>query len=87
MNSAKSDSPQSFEELAGLKTCVAGVVGSMGASQDWEAAAAYITRAGRIPDEINRLRHRPMFARSSSTRPEPRGTRLCGNSAYMGDKA
>ncbi len=42
------------EQVAELKACVAGVVGSMGAPQDWEAAAAYIARAGRIPDEIIR---------------------------------
>ena len=40
------------EQVAELKACVAGVVGSMGAPQDWEAAAGYIARAGRIPDEI-----------------------------------
>ncbi len=40
------------EQVSELKACVAGVVGSMGAPQDWEAAAAYIARAGRIPDEI-----------------------------------
>ena len=40
------------EQVAELKACVAGVVGSMGAPQDWEAAAGYIARAGRIPPEI-----------------------------------
>ena len=42
------------EQVAELKACVAGVVGSMGAPQDWEAAAGYIARAGRIPDDIVR---------------------------------
>jgi conserved oligomeric Golgi complex subunit 4 len=40
------------EQVAELKACVQGVVGSMGAPQDWEAAAGYIARAGRIPIQI-----------------------------------
>ncbi|CAK7267215.1 Golgi transport complex subunit 4 [Sporothrix epigloea] len=40
------------EQVAELKACVAGVVGSMGAPQDWEAAAAYLARASRIPAAI-----------------------------------
>lgn len=40
------------EQVAELKACVAGVVGSMGAPQDWEAAAAYLARASRIPGSI-----------------------------------
>ncbi|SPN97065.1 related to conserved oligomeric golgi complex component 4 [Cephalotrichum gorgonifer] len=44
------------EQVAELKACVSGVVGSMGAPQDWEAAAGYLARAGRIPDEIVRGR-------------------------------
>jgi hypothetical protein len=40
------------EQVAELKACVQGVVGSMGAPQDWEAAAGYIARAGRIPEQI-----------------------------------
>ena len=40
------------EQVAELKACVAGVAGSMGAPQDWEAAAAYLARASRIPDAI-----------------------------------
>ncbi len=42
------------EQVAELKACVAGVAGSMGAPQDWEAAAAYLARASRIPDGIVR---------------------------------
>jgi hypothetical protein len=42
------------EQVAELKACVAGVVGSMGAPQDWEAAAGYIARAARVPDDIVR---------------------------------
>ncbi|PHH59013.1 hypothetical protein CDD81_3939 [Ophiocordyceps australis] len=42
------------EQVAELKACVNGVVGSMGAPQDWEAAAAYLDRASRIPDEVAR---------------------------------
>ncbi|KAL8781097.1 MAG: hypothetical protein Q9213_006155 [Squamulea squamosa] len=42
------------EQVAELKTCVLGVTGSMGAAQDWEAAATYLNRASRIPlDVIN----------------------------------
>ncbi|KAI9739937.1 MAG: hypothetical protein M1818_004993 [Claussenomyces sp. TS43310] len=40
------------EQVAELKACVQGVVGSMGAPQDWEAAAGYIARAGRIPEIV-----------------------------------
>ncbi|KAI6373926.1 hypothetical protein MCOR25_003313 [Pyricularia grisea] len=40
------------EQVAELKACVAGVVGSMGAPQDWEAAAGYLARAAAVPDEI-----------------------------------
>lgn len=42
------------EQVAELKACVNGVVGSMGAPQDWEAAAGYLSRAGKIPEEITR---------------------------------
>jgi hypothetical protein len=40
------------EQVAELKACVQGVVGSMGAPQDWEMAAGYITRASRIQNAI-----------------------------------
>ena len=40
------------EQVAELKACVLGVTGSMGAPQDWEAAAGYLSRASRIPKEI-----------------------------------
>ncbi|CZS94687.1 probable conserved oligomeric Golgi complex component 4 [Rhynchosporium agropyri] len=40
------------EQVAELKACVQGVVGSMGAPQDWEAAAGYIARASKIPNSI-----------------------------------
>lgn len=42
------------EQVAELKACVGGVVWSMGAPQDWEAAAGYVARASRIPEEIIR---------------------------------
>jgi hypothetical protein len=42
------------EQVAELKACVAGVVGSMGAPQDWEAAAGYVARAARVPEHIVR---------------------------------
>ncbi|KAF3072096.1 Calcium-transporting ATPase 1 [Trichoderma lentiforme] len=42
------------EQVAELKACVNGVVGSMGAPQDWEAAAAYIARASKIPEAITK---------------------------------
>ncbi|RFN43748.1 hypothetical protein FIE12Z_12036 [Fusarium flagelliforme] len=42
------------EQVAELKACVNGVVGSMGAPQDWEAAAGYISRASKIPEEITK---------------------------------
>ncbi|TAQ87699.1 hypothetical protein B7494_g3982 [Chlorociboria aeruginascens] len=40
------------EQVSELKACVQGVVGSMGAPQDWEAAAGYISRSAKIPREI-----------------------------------
>ncbi|KUJ18699.1 COG4 transporter [Mollisia scopiformis] len=40
------------EQVSELKACVQGVVGSMGAPQDWEAAAGYIARASKIPTPI-----------------------------------
>ncbi|KAL2138700.1 hypothetical protein VTI28DRAFT_6354 [Corynascus sepedonium] len=48
------DTLRVVEQVAELKACVAGVVGSMGAPQDWEAAAGYIARAARVPNEIVR---------------------------------
>ncbi|KAK0632134.1 COG4 transport protein-domain-containing protein [Immersiella caudata] len=48
------DTLRVVEQVAELKACVAGVVGSMGAPQDWEAAAGYIARAAKVPDEIVR---------------------------------
>lgn len=41
-----------MEQVAELKACVHGVVGSMGAPQDWEAAAGYISRANKVPEEV-----------------------------------
>ncbi|RFU31306.1 hypothetical protein B7463_g5019, partial [Scytalidium lignicola] len=40
------------EQVAELKACVQGVVGSMGAPQDWEAAAGYVARARKIPRNV-----------------------------------
>ena len=40
------------EQVAELKTCVLGVSGSMGAPQDWETAAGYLSRASKIPPEV-----------------------------------
>lgn len=40
------------EQVAELKTCVLGVTGSMGAAQDWEAAASYLNRASQIPSQV-----------------------------------
>jgi hypothetical protein len=48
------DTLRVVEQAAELKACVAGVVGSMGAPQDWEAAAGYIARAAKIPEKIVR---------------------------------
>ena len=46
------DTLRVVEQVAELKACVHGVVGSMGAPQDWEAAAAYLDRAGKVPESI-----------------------------------
>ncbi|KAF2807983.1 COG4-domain-containing protein [Mytilinidion resinicola] len=40
------------EQVAELKSCVLGVNGSMGAPQDWETAAGYLSRASKIPPEV-----------------------------------
>ena len=39
-------------QVAELKSCILGVVGSMGAPQDWETAAEYMHRARRIPRDV-----------------------------------
>lgn len=48
------DTLRVVEQVAELKACVHGVVGSMGAPQDWEAAAGYLDRAGGVPETIVR---------------------------------
>lgn len=40
------------EQVRELKSCVLGVSGSMGAPQDWETAAGYLSRASQIPEEV-----------------------------------
>lgn len=40
------------EQVVELKACVLGVVGCMGATQDWETAAEYISRASKIPADV-----------------------------------
>jgi hypothetical protein len=40
------------EQVAELKACVLGAVGSMGAPQDWETAAGYLHRASKVPKHI-----------------------------------
>jgi conserved oligomeric Golgi complex subunit 4 len=40
------------DQVAELKACLLGVVGSMGAPQDWETAASYLSRASKIPKEV-----------------------------------
>lgn len=40
------------EQVRELKSCVLGLSGSMGAPQDWETAAGYLSRASKIPDEV-----------------------------------
>jgi conserved oligomeric Golgi complex subunit 4 len=40
------------EQVAELKGCILGVHGSMGAPQDWETAALYLSRASKIPKEV-----------------------------------
>jgi hypothetical protein len=40
------------EQVSELKACVLGVHGSMGAPQDWETAALYLSRASKIPDDV-----------------------------------
>ena len=45
---------QVVEQVVELRACVLGVVGCMGAPQDWEGAASYLQRARKIPDEVAR---------------------------------
>jgi conserved oligomeric Golgi complex subunit 4 len=40
------------EQISQLKACVLGVAGSMGAAQDWETAASYLSRASKIPRSV-----------------------------------
>jgi conserved oligomeric Golgi complex subunit 4 len=40
------------EQVEELKACVLGVSGSMGAAQDWETAASYLSRASKIPTDV-----------------------------------
>lgn len=40
------------EQVVELKACVLGVTGSMGAPQDWETAAVYLSRASKVPRDI-----------------------------------
>lgn len=40
------------EQVGELKSCVLGVSGSMGAAQDWETAASYLSRASKIPAAV-----------------------------------
>lgn len=46
------DTLEVVKQVVELKACVQGVVGSMGAPQDWEAAAAYLARAAEVPESI-----------------------------------
>ncbi|KAI9675205.1 MAG: hypothetical protein M1829_003565 [Trizodia sp. TS-e1964] len=40
------------EQVSELKSCILGVVGSMGGPQDWEMAAGFLSRALKIPPGI-----------------------------------
>jgi hypothetical protein len=42
------------DHLVELKTCISGTVASMGSLRDWEAAAEYLHRASKIPEETTR---------------------------------
>ncbi|TQN73596.1 Calcium-transporting ATPase 1, partial [Colletotrichum shisoi] len=48
------DTLEVVNQVVELKACVQGVVGSMGAPQDWEAAAAYLARATQVPEDITK---------------------------------
>ncbi|KAF5611168.1 conserved oligomeric golgi complex component 4 [Fusarium subglutinans] len=43
-----------IEQVMELKASIAGLIGSMGAPQDWEAASNYLSRASNIPEDIVR---------------------------------
>ena len=40
------------DQVVELKACVLGLTGSMGAPQDWETAASYLSRASKIPEAV-----------------------------------
>ncbi|KAF4434793.1 conserved oligomeric golgi complex component 4 [Fusarium acutatum] len=44
-----------IEQVLELKACIAGLIGSMGAPQDWEAAANYLSRVSEIPEDVIRV--------------------------------
>jgi hypothetical protein len=48
------------DQVSDLKACIQGLVGSMGAPQDWETAASYLHRTAKIPASIL---HSPFAAR------------------------
>ncbi|QKD56349.2 COG4 transport protein-domain-containing protein [Fusarium oxysporum Fo47] len=43
-----------IEQVMELKACIAGLIGSMGAPQDWEAAANYLSLASNITEDVIR---------------------------------
>ncbi|KAG6998336.1 Conserved oligomeric Golgi complex subunit 4 [Fusarium oxysporum f. sp. conglutinans] len=43
-----------IEQVMELKACIAGLIGSMGAPQDWEAAANYLSLVSNIPEDVIR---------------------------------
>ncbi|KAF5621911.1 conserved oligomeric golgi complex component 4 [Fusarium sp. NRRL 52700] len=43
-----------IEQVLELKASIAGLIGSMGAPQDWEAASNYLSRASNVPEDIVR---------------------------------
>ncbi|KAH7199616.1 COG4 transport protein-domain-containing protein [Fusarium oxysporum] len=43
-----------IEQVMELKACIAGLIDSMGAPQDWEAAANYLSLVSNIPEDVIR---------------------------------
>ncbi|KAF5710234.1 conserved oligomeric golgi complex component 4 [Fusarium mundagurra] len=43
-----------IDQVLELKACIAGLTGSMGAPQDWEAASNYLSRVSNIPEDVIR---------------------------------
>ncbi|ENH62080.1 Oligomeric Golgi complex subunit 4 [Fusarium oxysporum f. sp. cubense race 1] len=61
-----------IEQVMELKACIAGLIGSMGAPQDWEAAANYLSLVSNIPEDTTRKSLCGLFLREFNAATEQR---------------